>query len=198
MSARRLWIALAIAAAAALAPCAAHSASCNNASLRGSYAFLATGNTFPALGLPAALTGAFASLGTADYDGRGNVSLTAAVSLNGVVQRPPTATGTYQVESDCTFTSSLDNGATFRGAIVEGGRELDLLQTTTGVAITGIAQKRSRVRDCTAATVAGSYGFVAQGSAGAPTLPGAPFAPLAGVGTVTFNPDGSFMMMAQR
>jgi hypothetical protein len=196
MSARRLLIGISL--LAALAPRGADAAACNDASLRGSYGFLAAGDTFAALGLPAPLTGAFASLGTADYDGRGHVSLTAVASFDGVVQRPPAATGTYAVNADCSFTSSLDHGATFLGSIVEGGRELLLLQTTTGTAITGVAQKRSRVRDCTAATIAGSYGFVADGSAGAPTLPATPFGPLAGAGVVTLDGDGSFTMMAQR
>jgi hypothetical protein len=185
-------------AAAALAPRGARAAACNDASLRGSYAFLAAGDTFAALGLPAPLTGPFASLGSATYDGRGHLSSTAVVTFDGAVQRPPAATGTYQVNADCSFTSSLDDGSTFLGSIVEGGRELLLLQTTTGTAITGIAQKRSRVRDCTAATIAGSYGFVAEGSAGAPTLPATPIAPLAEAGVVTLNDDGSFTMMAQR
>ena len=66
-----------------------------------------------------------------------------------------------------------------------------ILQTNTGVANTGIAQalnpsgddndnSDSRNRPCSAATLAGRYGFVAQGAAGAPVLPGTSFGPLVG------------------
>ena len=55
-----------------------------------------------------------------------------------------------------------------------------------------------RFRTCTASTLAGHYGFTAQGSAGAPTLPGVTFGPLAAVGTLSLNPDGTFRMISQR
>ncbi len=181
---------------------------CSNATLTGKYAFLARGTTFAASGLPAPLTGVFASKGTAEYDGRGHVTLTAISSFNGIVQGPLTAPGTYQVNSDCSFTSQLANGATFRGAIVGGGSELFILQTNAGVANAGVAKAVNggagdddadfRNHGCSAASLTGTYGFLAEGAAGAPTLPGTAFGPLAGVGIVTLNPNGSFQMMAQR
>jgi hypothetical protein len=83
-----------------------------------------------------------------------------------------------------------------------------ILQTNPGTVITGVAEKRQQVGigdpvddlhpvQCSAAGIAGSYGFIADGFAGAPTLPGAPFAPLAGVGVVTLRADGTFIMKAQ-
>jgi hypothetical protein len=100
---------------------------------------------------------------------------------------------------------------TFRAVIVDGGREIFILQTTPGVVITGIAKKRGAERDrtgdddsgdrpraCSAAHFAGAYGFLADGSAGAPTLPNTPFGPLAGVGVINVKPDGTFTAVAQR
>lgn len=182
---------------------------CTNASVRGSFAFTARGTTVAALGLPAPLTGAFASSGDASFDGLGHFSLTATSSFNGVVQGPATVTGSYSVNADCSYTSQASNGATFRAVIVDDGRRILILQTNPGTVITGVAEKRqdvglgdvaddSRPTQCSAAGIAGTYGFIADGFAGAPTLPGAPFAPLAGVGVVTLKPDGTFMMMAQR
>jgi hypothetical protein len=91
---------------------------------------------------------------------------------------------------------------------VNDGRELRILQTNSGTVIAGTAEKQAaaigqaiddlRRVQCTNAGVAGSYGFIAEGFAGSPTLPGAPFAPLAGVGVVTLKADDTFMMMAQR
>jgi hypothetical protein len=181
---------------------------CTNATLRGTYAFTARGTTFAALGLPAPLTGAYASSGTADFDGNGHFSLSANNSFNGVIQ-PAAVTGTYSVNRDCSYTSQASNGVTFRAAIVDGGNEIFILQTTRGTAIAGNARRRTASGSpddddrrtpafCTPGSVAGSYGFVAEGAAGAPILPGVPFGPLTGVGTVTLNANGTFNMLAQR
>src|SRR5689334_11219349 len=77
---------------------------CDNSSLRGAFAFTAQGTTLAALGLPAALTGAFASGGSAEFDGAGHFTLTATSSFDGVVQGPATVTGTYSVNRDCSYT----------------------------------------------------------------------------------------------
>jgi hypothetical protein len=185
--------------------------SCTNAILRGDFAFVAHGTTLPALGLNPPLTGAFASSGSAEFDGFGHFTLTATSSFNGVIQGPATVTGTYSVNSDCSYTSQASNGVSFRAVIVNGGRELYILQTTPGVVITGVAKKRGSEHDqtndrehegrrsCSAARFAGVYGFLADGFAGPPTLPdSAPFGPLAGVGIINVKPDGTFTTMAQR
>ena len=151
------------------------------------------------------MTGAFASGGTAEFDGHGHFTLTATSSFNGAVSGPPTYTGTYSVNSDCSYTSQATNGATFRAAIVNHGRELLLLQTNNGAAIVGTARKRGPAGEeddddwaPQACTLTGTYGFLADGSAGVSALPGAPFGPLVGVGIVTAHPNGTFMMIAQR
>jgi hypothetical protein len=184
---------------------------CTNETLRGEFGFVAHGTTLPALGLPPLLTGAFVSSGPATFDGSGHFTLTATSSFQGVIQGPSTVTGTYAVNSDCSYTSQASNGVTFRAVIVDGGREIFILQTTPGVVITGIAKKRGAERDrtgdddsgdrpraCSAAHFAGAYGFLADGSAGAPTLPNTPFGPLAGVGVINVKPDGTFTAVAQR
>jgi hypothetical protein len=183
---------------------------CTDESLQGKFGFTAHGMTLPALGLQAPLTGAFASSGLADFDGLGHFTLTATSSFNGVIQGPATVTGTYAVNSDCSYTSKASNGVTFRAVIVNNGRELLILQTTPGVVIAGLAKKvggqnneeyetiREGRKACSAAGFAGNYGFLADGFAGAPTLPNTPFGALAGVGVITVKPDGTFTMMAQR
>jgi hypothetical protein len=184
---------------------------CTNASLRGDFGYAAQGTTLPALGLQPVLTGMFASGGYAHFDGQGHFTLTATSSFHGMIQGPATVTGTYSVNSDCSYTSQASNGVTFRAVIVDEGRELLILQTTSGVVITGTAQKQNvsgikllgesleeTKRACSAESFAGTYGFLADGFAGAPTLPGTPFGPLAGVGVIKVRQDGTFTMMAQR
>jgi len=180
---------------------------CTNENLQGVFGFTAHGTTLPALGLQAPLTGAFASSGSADFDGMGHFTLTATSSFHGVIQGPATVTGTYSVSSDCSYASKASNGVTFRAAIVNNGSELLILQTTPGTVITGVAKKEGAKLDAKyeedsregrKTCSAGIYGFLADGFAGAPTLPNTPFGPLAGVGIITVRPDGTFSMMAQR
>ena len=207
---RKLSLATLIATVGAGLPGLAHADDlhCTNATLHGSFAFTAEGTTLAGLGLPMPLTGAFASSGSAEFDGSGHFELTAISSFAGVVQGPATVTGTYSVNTDCSYSSQATNGASFRAVIVDHGREILILQANYGVVIAGTAKATAR-RDpdesprqehsaCDNKSFAGSYGFLAQGFAGAPTLPGAPFAPLAGVGIVDVSPDGTFTMTAQR
>jgi hypothetical protein len=114
---------------------------CTNQSLRGNFGFSAQGVTLADSSIPAELQGSFASSGFAEFDGAGNLTLTATTSLNGVIQGPTGVKGSYQVNGDCTFEAKTVNGTTFRGVIVNGGAELFILQTTPGVAITVTAKK---------------------------------------------------------
>lgn len=179
---------------------------CSNATLSGTFAFTARGTTTTASPVPAPLQGAFASSGSASFDGAGHFSLTATSSFNGLVQPPGTVTGTYAVNPDCSYTSVASNGVTFQAVIVDGGRELLILQTTPGVIVTGMSERvdgrgagRSNAGGgCDKALTRGVYGFLAEGVAGPPTIPAAAAGPLAGVGTVRFDRDGSFLLQARR
>ena len=182
---------------------------CTNADLRGTFGFTAQGVTLTGSPVPAPLQGAFASSGISSFDGRGHFTLTATSSFNGFVQGPGVVTGTYDVERDCTYTSRADNGVTFRAVIVSDGNELMILQTTPGVVISGTAQRQGRppdqlsdraatARRCDASTIRGSYGFLANGVAGPPTIPAALAGPLHGVGTVVFDKRGGFLLTATR
>lgn len=169
---------------------------CTNASLQGIYGFVARGTTLAGSPLPSALQGPFASGGASVFDGQGHFVLTSISSFNGIIQ-PVTVKGTYQVNGDCSYTSQAENGVTFRAVIIDEGREVLILQTTPAVVITGIASRQpSR---CDSKTLqGGTYGFIAEGAAGPPTLPAELTGPLAGVGTVVFNRDSSFTLTAVR
>lgn len=182
---------------------------CTNASLRGTFGFTAQGVTLAGSPVPAPLQGAFASSGVSTFDGRGNFVLTATSSFNGLLQGPATVRGTYDVNDDCTYTSIAENGVTFRAVIVSGGDELLILQTTPGVVISGMAQRQGRSWDklanilaaapaCGAAAIRGTYGFLADGVAGPPTIPAELAGPLKGVGTVSFEKGGTFTLVATR
>jgi hypothetical protein len=113
---------------------------CSEASLRGSFAFLSTGNLNA---LPAPLAGPFVEVGRQSFDGRGNTDGAATASPNGSV-RPLTFQGTYVVNPDCTgsmtlFVSPLN--ATVPLDFVIDGNGAEFLAITTG-GVTGNTESR--------------------------------------------------------
>jgi hypothetical protein len=173
---------------------------CSDRSLRGEYGFTAQGVVTAASGLPAPLQGPFASAGLATFDGRGHFTLVATASFNGLVQ-PAATSGTYRVNPDCTYTSIADNGATFYSAVLDGGDEIAIIQTTPGVAISGRARRIEHGRGdeaCDRRIAGRTYGFTATGAAGPPTVPAEAAGPLVGAGIVAFDRDGTFSLTARR
>jgi hypothetical protein len=173
---------------------------CTDRSLRGEFGFTAQGAVTASSGLPAPLQGPFASAGRAMFDGQGRFTLTATASFNGLIQ-PVTTSGTYTVNADCTYTSVADNGVTFYSAIVDGGDEIAIIQTTPAVAISGRARRIGQALadgDCARRITGRTYGFTATGAAGPPTVPPEAAGPLVGAGIVRFQRDGSFTLTARR
>lgn len=107
---------------------------CTTAGAAGTYGFLASGSV-NGVG-PIAVTG----LLTADRGG--NLVVTETINLNGIIIFPATMTGTISVNSDCTFTNSFSDGTTAAGVIVNGGREVDFIETVPGETISGVAKRR--------------------------------------------------------
>ena len=75
---------------------------CSNATLKGTFSHTASGFEIA----PPAIAGPVAGVGTDTVDGNGGVTTTATISLNGNIV-PLTATGTYNVNPDCTGTYIL-------------------------------------------------------------------------------------------
>lgn len=178
---------------------------CTDASLRGAYAFTANGVVLATAPLPPPLRGPFASTGTATYDGNGNVVLSASASFNGFTQALADVKGTYHVNPDCTFTSTLENGVGFYAVVADNGEELFVQQTTPGTVIYGtarrlVSQRRETSNEdrtrCDATAVNRTYGFIATGFGNPPYVPEELAGPQSGVGTVTFNLDGTFVINA--
>jgi len=137
---RTFTIAAVTALALALAPTAkADDKGCSNATLRGSYAQIATG----VITAPPDQAGPFANVGTLIFDGNGGV--TGVIVVNGSSAQA-TEIGTYQVNSDCTGTYTVEinpfgitSNAFF--AIDTNGDELEIVVTDPGSAITCVAKK---------------------------------------------------------
>jgi hypothetical protein len=130
--------ALAIGAVTALGLCIApmakaESKGCSNATLSGTYAHRASGFETA----PPALAGPLVGVGTDIFDGNGRVTTTATLSVNGNIF-PLTATGTYNVNPDCTGTYTVQGGGgitrlTF--VIIDSGSEIEAICIDPGVVL---------------------------------------------------------------
>lgn len=120
---------------------------CSVRTIRGSYgsnitgAFILppAGSTQPPTSVP------IASVSRLVFDGAGNVSGTDTNSFGGAVSTNA-VTGTYTVNEDCTGTLDVTfpNGFTVANntVIVDGGREISLIQTNPGAVITGVLKRQ--------------------------------------------------------
>jgi hypothetical protein len=101
---------------------------CSNRTLRGDYGFSITGTVFPPSPVPSFL---IRGVAMTHFDGRGNLTQVDFATRNGVPiasdWRP--ATGTYEVNADCTGTAEIhpnDGSPTLhlRMVVVDGGRQI--------------------------------------------------------------------------
>ena len=120
---------------------------CSNATLKGTFAHMATGF----ITAPPAMAGPLADLGTETFDGNGGITGTATLSINGNIV-PVTETGTYKVNPDCTGTYTVQIspiGLTAHGFFVidDSGNELQIIVTDPGTVITCIARRQYPMGD---------------------------------------------------
>jgi hypothetical protein len=102
-------------------------ASCSNHTLRGEYLFTGTAENpsdAPQATFPRRFVGVYA------FDGAGNLFSFRTVSRGGLIERAP-ATGTYQLNPDCTGTVSVE-GSNWDMYITRDGREGELIRIDPG------------------------------------------------------------------
>jgi uncharacterized protein YdeI (BOF family) len=119
---------------------------CSNATLKGTFADKDTGF----ITAPPAIAGPFAGVNLETFDGKGTITGTGMVSLNGNIV-PQTYQGTYTVNPDCTgtYTVQLSLGLTTNAFFVidDDGNELQVLVTDPGAVVTCIARRQFPVDD---------------------------------------------------
>jgi hypothetical protein len=139
--AKTFTIAAVVALAAAIAPAAnAADRGCSNASIKGTFAFEATGSHFPPSGV-ALLDVVFVQT----FDGNGGLTATGLQSDNGKILQV-TQTGTYTVNPDCTGTytvlvSPLGFTVHFFFVIADSGNELKVISIDTNTVLAGAARR---------------------------------------------------------
>jgi hypothetical protein len=106
-------------------PLSANAAGCSNASLKGSYGFQSTvtqNNAIP----PSFLE----LVGTYHFDGVGTALENFVYAQSDGSVGPDSASITYTVAPDCTFSMTQTNGETFSGVVVDGGKQFFFIETS--------------------------------------------------------------------
>ena len=112
---------------------------CRLRNLEGAYGILATGTVVtPPPGVPA---GPFATVGTMEVNEDGNAAVKLTRSFNGVITRE-TLPGILTINDDCTGTAVFGGVRTFDIVSVDGGDELQFIQTNPGSVVTVIAKRQ--------------------------------------------------------
>ncbi len=123
---------------------APQSGPCTLSSVSGKYAILIQGTLLPP-NVPMPTPGV--AVGWIELDATGNVTGADTLSLGGQIT-PRTYSGTFTIKPDCTFTSRLTvlSGLpgliiTSSGVIVDGGRELQFVETDPNTIFTAVAKR---------------------------------------------------------
>jgi len=108
---------------------------CTVRNVAGTYGFVGSGTVLPnAAGFP---EGPAATVGIQVFDGQGNwVTTNHSVMVNGHVTTGVSLSGTYTVNSDCSFTQEDTAGNTSAGVFVHDRQEGFLMETVEGVSVT--------------------------------------------------------------
>lgn len=160
---------------------------CSLASLNGSYSFFEAATL---IGDPAMR---MVTSGIIHFDGNGNSSGESITNMEGWgVAGADTFTGTYSVNSDCTYSGDLTGGGVtfhFVGTIAGAGmfQETHYVITDSGWFAPGIV-KKIQPTACSLATLKGSYALYGEGTVTAST----PSQPITHVGMVTYDGAGKF------
>jgi len=85
--------------------------------------------------------GPVAFLGQTSFDGKGNISGTMDMSLQGTITTGVPFTGTYTENADCTGTVQISGGGNFSYVVVNGGKEHLVIETDAGWTVSGTAQQ---------------------------------------------------------
>jgi len=159
---------------------------CSLATLKGTYGGLDQGTILLDFGAPfppAPFQGIV--VGSTTYDGAGNLSINYMANFGGLIL-PGTATGTYTVNSDCTYSDEVPSTDSHRVGVISGHgmlQELHVMFTDFWVVGSGIRKKTPPGR-CSSDTLKGAYAIFGQGTAPGPV-------PLAHTGLASADGNGN-------
>ncbi len=140
---------------------AAFAQNCSVATLSGPFAYAMKGTITGANNRPVTSS----EVGRVQFDGKGAFTGVAAFTSGGSATVVETK-GTVEIASDCTATGKLTYPGTtvdFDMVVTSGGLDFGFVVRATDGTLSGSGTKIESVGSCTAATIAGSYGFQGEG-----------------------------------
>jgi uncharacterized protein (TIGR03437 family) len=146
----------------------AHSASgqpagtvCSVSSLNGAYSLVLSGRGISGAGT---FAGSYQGIGTATFDGQGNVTLAGTDNTNLAQGKAFSYTGTYSVPSNCsgTLTITTTSAATFTLLVWNSGDSFVITGSDATYAYSG-SGGNARPPACATASISGEYTFTATG-----------------------------------
>jgi hypothetical protein len=84
-----------------------------------------------------------AVVGITTYDGRGGFQISATVSVNGTILKPPAGTGTYTVNLDCTGSQTVGTSH-YDFVVTPDGSKITYISTDPGTVLTVISERLDR------------------------------------------------------
>jgi len=116
----------------------------------------------------------FGEEGIIVFDGNGHITVTETINNNGQVSQFGPFTGTYSVNTDCTFGLVFHTvpGMLYSAVFVNGATEFRFIGTSQGTTITGSGKRISigQAITCNNASPTGAWGFDVQGYTGLNSL----------------------------
>jgi hypothetical protein len=187
---KRLWpfIVLALFLFTSSAIWAVTPGTCSVATLKGSFGDFDQGTVLVDMGFGPPPFQALVA-GVVTYDGAGNFTSTFFGSFAGISFQS-SATGTYEVQPDCTYSDYLPSSNTHSQGIITGDgmqQEIHFVYTDVSVFASGTLKKTPQ-GGCSLASVKGRFGLFGEGTfapAGTPVKANH-------VGTVTYDGNGHF------
>jgi uncharacterized protein (TIGR03437 family) len=139
---------------------------CTTSSLNGTYSLVLSGRGISGTGN---FTGSYQGIGTATFDGQGNVTLAGTVNTNLAQGKVFSYAGTYTLASNCTgtltapITLGQTNGtALFTLVVWSNGGQFDLAGSDSTY-VYSASGNNSQPPACATPTLSGEYGFTASG-----------------------------------
>lgn len=134
---------------------------CSTSSLNGAYSLILGGRGISGTGN---FAGSFQGIGTATFDGNGNVILAGTDNTNRAQGKAFSYTGTYSLPSNCsgTMTIATTGTATFTLVAWGSGSQFDIVGSDAAYVYSG-SGNNVHPAACTTATLSGQYTFTASG-----------------------------------
>lgn len=158
------WSILAVLLSAGFAQAQTAPPTCSAATLSGTRSFVLTGRGISVTASGTGISSAYQGVGTASFDGNGNVTLSViSTTAASTAATPQTLKGTYAIPANCIGTVTITGGDTALFTLIpyNSGKNFTMTGTDANYAYT--ASGATQPAACLPASLSGPYGFTGTG-----------------------------------